>query len=152
MHETSRVLLLEPEVRLSPFTQQPDKTQALVQQLCAPCPLWEFPIQCRPGCSWTRIFVARACMTKLGPADQGLSSTSALTSTLATNPVISEFLRFMWATWKLLHQGQELQAKCSKVFVGRLHTTSYYKRSSSRTGLSQCWSTFLTTEDTLYIM
>lgn len=113
-------------------TQQPDKAQALVQQLCTPCPLWEFPLQCRPGCSWTRMFVARACMTKLGPADQGLSSASALTSTLTTNPVISEFLRFMWATWKLLPQGQELQAKCLKVFVGRLHTTSCYKRSSSR--------------------
>lgn len=82
----------------------------------------------------------------------GFSSAFALPSTLTTNPGILEFLRFVWATWKLLHRGQELQAKCLKVFVGRLHTTSCYKRSSSRTGLSQCWSTFLTTEDTLYIM
>lgn len=84
-----------------------------------------FPALCRnshPGCSWTKMFRVRACIIKLGPADQGLCSASALTSTLRTNPGISEFLRFMWTTWKLLHRGQELQAKCLKVFVGRLHT------------------------------
>lgn len=120
-------------------------------RLCIPAALYSLPcvgipVQCRPGC------LARACMIKLSPADQGLSSASALTSTLTTNPGILEFLRFLWATWKLLHRGQELQAKCLKVFVGRLHSTSCYKRSSSRSGLSQCWSTLLTTEDSLYIM
>lgn len=51
---------------------------SVLQQLCIPAALYSLPcegipVQCRPGCSWIRMFVARACMIKLGPADQGLS-------------------------------------------------------------------------------
>lgn len=51
---------------------------SVLQQLCIPAALFSLPcegipVQCRPGCSWIRMFVARACMIKLGPADQGLS-------------------------------------------------------------------------------
>lgn len=136
-------------MRLSPFTQQPDKNEALVQQLCIPCPVQEFPSRMLMD----QDFWGQSMHDQFGSWWPGALHCLCPHFNSKNKSRYFRVLEIHVNDLKASPPRPRASGQMFEGFCGQTaHTTSSYKRSRSRIGLSQCWSTFLTTEDTFYIM